>query len=153
MRRTSGVCAILAAGVVLWASSASAAPSCTISVTSVNFGTYDVFRPSDSTSTGSVVYRCNGSTNAITITLGRGQSATFSPRVMKKAGESLSYNLYLDAAQTSIWGDGTGGTQTYSNANPPNNTNVTVIIYGRVPAGSDVSAGAYADTVAATINF
>ncbi len=67
--------------------------------------------------------------------------------------EGLNYNLYLDAARTTIWGDGTGGTQVYSNANPPNNTNVTVTIYGRIPASQDVSAGSYTNTVTATINF
>lgn len=146
-------CAIAAVIFVWTASRASAAPSCSISVTSVNFGTYDVFSTSDTISTGSVSFRCRGSASAITIGLGQGQSGTFSQRTMKKGGESLPYNLFLNAAQTSIWGDGTSGTQVYTNASPPNNTLVTVTIYARIPAGADVSAGAYTDTVAATINF
>jgi spore coat protein U-like protein len=32
-------------------------------------------------------------------------------------------------------------------------SNVTVTIYGRIPARQDVSAGSYTDTVVATINF
>jgi spore coat protein U-like protein len=72
---------------------------------------------------------------------------------MVSGGERLSYNLYRDAACTSIWGDGTGGTATYTNANPANNTAINITVYGQVPAGQDVSAGVYSDTVSAVINF
>jgi hypothetical protein len=44
----------------LYASDAHA-QACTISATSVNFGTYNVFNGSDVDSTGTVTYRCNGS--------------------------------------------------------------------------------------------
>jgi spore coat protein U domain-containing protein, fimbrial subunit CupE1/2/3/6 len=51
-----------------------------------------------------------------------------------------------------IWGDGTGGTQTYSAliALPQS---VVVPVYGRVPSGQDVAVGAYVDTITATILF
>jgi spore coat protein U-like protein len=64
----------------------------------------------------------------------------------------LQYNLYLDAARTAIWGDGTGGTQSYTTASPPSGTQV-VTIYGRIVAGQDVAAGGFADTVTAIVNF
>jgi|RhiMetStandDraft_4_1073278.scaffolds.fasta_scaffold171067_1 spore coat protein U domain-containing protein, fimbrial subunit CupE1/2/3/6 len=138
--------------VVLGASTAHAAPSCTISTTSVNFGNYNVFTGSDTDSTGTVTIDCNGAAHDIIVTLSKGASSSYNPRTMLKASEALSYNLYRDAARTSIWGDGTGGTSTYTNANPPNGP-VNVTIYGRVPAGQDVSAGAYSDTVSAVVNF
>jgi spore coat protein U-like protein len=129
-----------------------AAPSCTVSTTSVNFGSYNVFTGSATDSTGTITIDCNGSAKDIVVTLSKGASASFSPRTMLKGSEALSYNLYRDAARTSVWGDGTGGTSTYTNANPPNSP-FNVTIYGRVPAGQDVSAGVYSDTVAAVINF
>ena len=89
----------------------------------------------------------------VVVSLSKGASSTFSPRTMMMGSEVLSYNLYRDAARTSIWGDGTAGTSTYTNANPPNNTAINITVYGRVPAGQDVSAGAYSDTVSAVINF
>lgn len=67
-------------------------------------------------------------------------------------GENLGYNLYSDSAGTQIWGDGSGGSQAQASANPPNST-VTLAIYGRIPAGQDVSAGLYPDNVVAEINF
>jgi len=129
------------------------APSCTISVTSVAFGSYNVFTATATDSTGSVTYRCNSTAANISVALSRGSSSTFSPRTMRKGAEILQYNLYRNAARTNIWGDGTGGTSIYTRANPPNNRNVVLRIYGRVPAAQDVSAGSYTDTISATINF
>ena len=145
--------ASIAAICVLSASSASAAPSCTISTTSVNFGNYNVFGGAPTDSTGTITFNCKGNANNIVITLSKGGSATYNPRTMLKSGEALNYNLFQDAARTSIWGDGSGGTSTYTNANPANNTDINVTVYGRVPIGQDVSAGAYSDTVSAVINF
>jgi spore coat protein U-like protein len=72
---------------------------------------------------------------------------------MVKGAEALAYNLFTDAARTSVWGDGTSGTSVYSRANPPNNSNVNLTVYGQIPPGQDVSAGTFSDTVSATINF
>jgi spore coat protein U-like protein len=136
----------------LFASDASA-QSCTISSTSVNFGNYNVFDGSALDSTGSITYRCNSRASNITVALTRGGSSTFNPRRMFKGAEVLTYNLFQNAARTSVWGDGTSGTAVYSRANPPNNSNVNLTVYGRVPAGQDVSAGTFSDTVTAIINF
>ena len=129
------------------------APSCTISTTAVSFGNYNVFSATPTDSTGSVIFNCNAQATSIRVTLSSGVSASFSPRTLRKGSESLAYNLYLDAARTSIWGDGGGGTAQYGPTNPANNQNVTVVVYGRIPAGQDVTAGAYSDTVVATIVF
>jgi spore coat protein U-like protein len=146
--------AIAALACALHASSAFAqAPSCTISTTPVSFGNYNVFNAAAVDSTGRVTYRCNGTAANISVSLSKGLSTTYNPRQMSKGAERLSYNLYRNAARTTIWGDGTGGTQVYTRANPPNNSNVNVTIYGRVPAGQDVSAGNFTDTILATINF
>jgi spore coat protein U-like protein len=128
--------------------------TCSISTTGVSFGTYDVFATAPLDSTGSVTYNCLKILNAsITITLDKGGASTFNPRRMLKGGEALDYNLYRDAARTTIWGDGTGGSQVYTDPSPPNNQNVTVTIYARIFAQQDVSAGAYTNTITATINF
>jgi spore coat protein U-like protein len=136
----------------LYASEASA-QSCTISATSVNFGNYNVFNGTPLDSTGTITYRCNAQAANVTVALTRGASATYNPRLMFKGVEVLGYNLYRNAARTNIWGDGTSGTAIYSRANPPNNSNVNLTVYGRLPAGQDVSAGTFSDTVTAVINF
>lgn len=127
--------------------------ACTISTTAVSFGPYNVFNASATTSTGTVTYRCGNADHNITITISTGSSGTFANRTMKKGSENLTYNLFRDAAFTTVWGDGSGTTGQYSNGNPPNNTDVPLTLYGRVPALQDVSAGSYSDTVIATVNF
>lgn len=149
LRLTIGAAIWLLGTTSAWAQS----PSCTISVTSVAFGNYNVFTTTADDSTGTITYRCNSSAMNISISLSDGSSSTYSPRTLRKGSEILQYNLYRNAARTTIWGNGTGGTSVYTSANPPNNSNVSVTIYGRIPAQQDVSAGSYSDTVSAVINF
>ncbi len=145
--------ALAAAGMLCGTDAARGIGSCTITAVGVSFGTYDVFSGSPLDSTGSVTYNCISVLGTITINLSRGGAPTFTPRQMFRSSETLNYNLYLNAARTTIWGDGTSGTSHYGPVTPPLLTNVTVTIYGRIPGGQDVSAGTYSDTVVATINF
>ena len=131
----------------------SALAVCSLSGTSISFGNYDVFSTSPLDTNGSIVYRCGNADHDISISLDSGGASSFNPRRMLKGSEALNYNLYLDAARTIIWGDGTAGTQTYFIKNPPNNQDVTVPLYGRVPTGQSVSKGAYSNTITVTINF
>jgi spore coat protein U-like protein len=107
-------------------------------------------------STGTITYHC-GLLEAIfgniTISLSTGQSGTYSARALRKGAESLLYNLFLNPGLTSVWGNGSGGTQIYSRSRPPFNSDVDLTVYGSVPAGQDVSSGSYSDTISATINF
>ena len=66
--------------------------------------------------------------------------------------DALSYNLYIDAARSTIWGDGTGGSSTQT-INMTGSHPSTLSIYGRVPPLQDVSMGSYSDSVMVTINF
>jgi spore coat protein U-like protein len=126
--------------------------ACSITTTGVSFGTYDVFQASPVDSTGSVRYQCTGSTGTFTISLGTGSSGTFQPRTMVSGAERLNYNLYLDAARTSIWGDATGGTSWFMESNASGKP-VTITVFGRIPPGQDVAAGTYTDTIIVTIQF
>ncbi len=153
MRRRGWCWLIVAAAVVAGASRpARAAASCTIStVSGVAFGTYDVTSTTPLDSTGVIRLDCNGAAKTVTVDLGRGNAPTFNPRFMRSGSSLLNYNLFLDAARTSIWGDGTAGTSHYGVFNPPNVIDLT--IYGRIPALQDLPIGAYADTVVVTVNF
>jgi len=155
-RRWWVIFACALAGLLGIAASALAAIDCFFSGTSgVNFGAYNVFQATPTDATGSLTYNCKGvgPTAVITIDLSRGTAPTYTPRQLRKGTEGLNYNLYLDAATTTIWGDGTGGTSHYGPIHPSTNVNVTLTIYGRIPAGQNVSAGSYADTITATVNF
>jgi spore coat protein U-like protein len=135
---------------------ARATTSCSFtSVVGVAFGSYDVFSLSPLDTAGSLTFVCSGvgPSDTVVIELSAGGAASFSPRSMASMGASLSYNLYLNAARTAIWGDGTGGTSRYGPVTPVSGVGVTVPVYGRVPAGQNVPIGAYADTITVTILF
>jgi len=152
MRMTRLLSMLLAAGALSAAATAEAA--CTISTTAVNFGTYNVFSASPDDATGQVTYRCTAPRPPlVTIHLDKGGAPTFNPRQMRMGSEVLNYNLYRESTRSTIWGDGTGGSQTYTRSNPPLNQNINVNVFGRIPAGQDVSAGTYGATVTATIFF
>jgi spore coat protein U-like protein len=146
----------VAATAALWmlgGARAEAAGSCDIEVTSVVFGAYNVFDTAPEDSTGTVRYNCNSAAKNIRVSISRGLGGSFSQRRLWRGFEPMAYNLYTNAARTTIWGDGTGGTQVHQSANPPNNKDVTVTIYGRIPAEQDVRAGSYFDVLTVTIDF
>jgi len=144
---------VVAVGVLHGSEALAQSPSCTISTLSVSFGNYNVFSGTELDSTGRVTYNCNATAMNITVSLSKGSSSTYNPRTMHKGAEVLNYQLYRNSARTNIWGDGTSGTVVYTRADPANNTNVNLTVYGRVTAGQDVSAGTFSDTVVAVINF
>ena len=154
-RKLAGSCGFFLV-TVLVASHPAQAISCSWRAASpVAFGGYDVFSGTPNDANGSVTYRCTAVGGAaVTIDLSMGGSGTFFPRRMTRvAAETLDYNLYLNATRTQIWGNATGGTLRYGPTVAPRNTNISVDIYGRIPAGQDKSAGNYTDTITATINF
>ena len=128
--------------------------ACSLSSAAIAFGNYDPTIATPLDTAGSVVYRCAASDHNITITLSRGGGASFAGRRMVNGAVQLFYNLYLDAARTAIWGDGTGGTQAYTIANPqPNNQDISVPMFGRITAGQNVTVGNYSDTITVTLTF
>jgi spore coat protein U-like protein len=153
IRRWSIFFASLAAFVVV-PFTAHAAIKCTITTVGVAFGFYDVFSSAPLDSAGSVSIRCVGlgtGIDPISISLSTGGSGSFQPRTLIRGSDRMSYNLYLDAGRSQIWGDGTGGSLRYASVS--NSQPVTLTIFGRIPPGQDVSAGTYSDTIVVTVNF
>jgi spore coat protein U-like protein len=127
--------------------------ACSFTATGVSFGIYDVFSPAPNDSTGAITFRCDPPDRNITISIDGGANGTVAGRQLRNGTELLSYDLYLDAARSTIWGDGTSGTSNYFIKNPAPNRDSNVTIHGRIPAGQDVGVGTYADTVVVVINF
>jgi spore coat protein U-like protein len=146
---TSGIRIAAASFLLVLLVTAPAEANCTISTTSVAFGSYDVFSATPRDANGTVQIDCTPREN-IQVTLSRGSSSVFNPRTLRSGSNILNYNLFRNAARTQIWGDGSAGTST-SSANNVRNTTLTV--YGRVPAAQDAAVGNYADTIVATVIF
>jgi spore coat protein U-like protein len=147
--------AVVVAAVALFPGAAHATSSCRlVSVTPFSFGTYDTFNPAPTDSVASLTLTCTGVTNAppIQLQLGRGRSATFLPRTMTNLQYSLKYNLFLDAARLTVWGDGSGGTSVVTVA-PGEGQPLTVPVFGRIFPMQNVAAGSYGDGVVVTVQF
>lgn len=150
-----------AAAVTLLSAVAAHAETCTVSTTSVAFGTYDPLAgaPIDTTGTVSVTCTSGGPPPRVDydILLSTGQAGSYGPRAMTNGVSQLNYNLYTDSARTQRWGDGSSGTTVISvrfNVSPPGSTQTdNYPVYGRVFAGQNVSTGSYADSITMTVNF
>jgi spore coat protein U-like protein len=125
-------------------------------VTDVAFGSYDTLSASPNDSSGNIGILCNyNPSRVVNMSIGTSpNSGGFNPRKMKltTGTELLDYNLYTTAGRTIIWGDGTGVTATVTNT-CLRNVVMNFPIYGRIPAGADVSVGNYSEVLVVTINF
>lgn len=133
--------------------SATVTANCSITTTAVAFGSYDpvvTHASSALNGTGSVVVTCTKGAGT-RIDLGLGGNASGSTRRMAGGGDFLTYELYQDSSRATVWGSGASNGMTIAAA--PSKAARTFIVYGQVPAGQDVGAAAYTDTVLATINF
>ncbi|AGC43118.1 spore coat protein domain-containing protein [Myxococcus stipitatus DSM 14675] len=121
-----------------------------------SFGVYTSSATFPLDTTGSITYRCDAQPQLSTLTLdlSAGGAGSYFPRKLQgPSSNRLNYNLYLDATRLLIWGNGSLGTVRYGPVFPVNAVEVTVPIYGRIPAGQAASAGAYSDTLVITMTF
>ena len=134
--------------------------SCSVSAPDISFGNYNPLDalPVDAVSSVDVICTATvvGLFLSYEVEIGPGGSGNQMARTMAQGGSSLSYNLYRDLLRTKVWGDGTGGSeslaagQLFSILIP---WSVSYPVFGRLPAGQGVVAGAYADTLTVTVIY
>jgi spore coat protein U-like protein len=137
--------------------SASVTASCTIGTAPVAFGAYDPTAGADLDAQGTLTVFCtNGATT--TVTLGQGSNAntgsTDAAPVRRMLGgvggtDHLGYALYSEATYTTVWGNDATSDVDYTGSG----LSANLTVYGRIPAGQNVTVGSYTDTVVATITF
>jgi len=142
--------------VSLLAPAAARAQTCTFASgpSTLSFGAYDpgATGPTDSSSTFS--YVCTSArARPVLIELSTGGGGAFNPRQLSSGGERLAYGLYSDSTRSTIWGDGTGGSQSVSSVPVGPAHGATLTIYGRIATGQWVAPGAYTDSITVTLNF
>ncbi|MCP3101382.1 spore coat U domain-containing protein [Myxococcus sp. K15C18031901] len=103
---------------------------------------------------GSIAFRCDAQLTPMTIDLSPGgATSALSRRMVGPSSATLNYNLYLDVTRLVIWGNGLSGTSHYGPLIPLLGSDVTLPVYGRIPAGQTVPAGSYSDTIVVTLTF
>ncbi|QHI98828.1 fimbrial major subunit CsuA/B family protein [Xylophilus rhododendri] len=139
---------------------ATVAATCTITATggTLNFGPYDPVGNNAATAltgTGSVSTTCTTGSD-VKVTLGEGLnkdsgSTASSPlrRMTDGSSHYLTYTLFSDAGMGTVWGNDTNTGLSTTGTGAPS----SLTVYGSIPAGQNVPAGSYADTVIATVTF
>lgn len=131
--------------------------SCTATATNIAFGTYDPTSSAPSDTSGTVTVNCTGLVSlfgSVDIASSAGSSGNAAQRTLRQGTNTLNYNLYVNAARTIVFGDGSAGTQTITT--PLNGLLIfgqSAFIYGRMPARQWGGAGSYSDTVVITISY
>ncbi|WP_413935169.1 spore coat U domain-containing protein [Nitrospira sp. BLG_1] len=142
---------------------------CSLSATGINFGNYAAGPSAPAlTATGTISVTCPSSL-PYKVSLNSGtaiQNGVIGPNgpVVNRAmtfsnNEQLGYELYKDAARTTIWGD-SDLANTYPNGSSQSGTgigaNQTLTVFGLVPGGQLISAPTNAsgtDTITVTLLF
>jgi spore coat protein U-like protein len=161
--RLAGIVILLLGLPMLWVRGAAASClvcTCTTSATGVAFGAYDPTATGSLSSAGGVQVSCSqvgvmGVTVSYTIALSAGTSVSYVTRQMVFGTNKLGYNLYTDATHNTVWGNG-AGSSTVSDSYvlaPGPATARTYQVYGRIPAGENVLAGVYSDTIIVTVTY
>ena len=135
------------------------AATCTTGSVDVAFGNVKSMAPNDQNTVGTVSVTCTSvgvETVNFSLGLSTGRSGTFVRRQMQFGAQAqYDYQLYLDAARTQVWGDGTGGSQLLRGSmNLRGNTvRQDFAVYGRVFARQAILVGNYADNLLALLNY
>ena len=134
-------------------------PICTITATGPSV-IYDPLSGVDGSAVGNIQTICvyvglGSATPAYQIQLSAGSSNSYINRTMRFLSNSLTYNLYTNASNSLVWGNGTGGTSVVGDSYTM--TAGTVIknysVYMRIPRSQSINAGSYSDSIAVTVTY
>lgn len=127
------------------------ASNCRIAVSDLSFGAYDPLATHAGSSLDASAILTVTCTKGITanVLMDDGSHEAAGTRRMASGSQSLGYELYRDASRSSRWERGDVRALKAEGVFTP----TTVGVYGRIPAGQVVPAGAYSDTVTATVDF
>jgi len=134
--------------------SATVGKNCTISAANLALGEF--VGDNNLTAQSDITVRCTNGT-AFNIALDDGLTGTYAGRRMVGPGANfLVYNLYTDNTYAAVWGDDTGTTDVVGGSGTGMANALTRTVYGRLLAADNVGAveaGAYSDTIVATITY
>jgi spore coat protein U-like protein len=123
---------------------------CEISATALSFGTSGVLSANINQSTTLSVTCSNTTPYSVGLDAGSVSGSTVATRLLNNGAATVQFQLYSDAAHTTIWGN-TIGTNTVSGTGTGSAQSLTV--YGVVPAQITPAANTYTSTVTASVTF
>ncbi len=170
--RLVGIAALVSAEAVLAATAVGTAPisatvlaSCSMgALGNIVFANYDVFAAAALNASATMQFTCSKGTTFSSVDL-IATSGAVGSRVMSNGTNTITYELYQPSGDgaaatcpnTATWGAGTptGAGKGYKPATVASRTTPTTLrACGVIPSqGSDITAGAYSDTVTINVNY
>lgn len=131
-----------------------AVPSCSITTTTLAFGSIDPLSSSQISSTASIALNCTGGPVSYSIGLSKG-NGTITQRKMLSGSNSLQYNIFSSSAYTTVVGDDTSGSQLITGSFSTDPSSATHTLYGRISSASLFATfpGTYTDTIVVTLSY
>ena len=144
---------------VVWLSASAAAtagsPTCTVSMSSIAFGSVDVLAGSAIDTTATLTVSCSGGSGAgqrLCISIGAGSASDATSRKLTGPGSNAArYDLYKDTARTQLWGSWqTGYDIAGVQLDVPQSSTRNVTVYARfLGSQQTIVAGSYVATFSA----
>jgi spore coat protein U-like protein len=123
---------------------------CTVSAVNLTFPADDPVNTQNDGSTTVTVNCTKNTTYVVGLTAGTTPGATIAQRLMASGTDLMNYNLYTDAARSSVWGNTAGSWVSGTGAGM--GTPQALTVYGRVAGGqTNLAAATYTET-AITVN-
>lgn len=125
---------------------------CAVVATPMLFGNYNGGSGSPTDAQATLLVVCTPLEDYdIALNKGLDASATVADRWMAFAGNQLHYNLYTSSDRSTIWGDGTLGTDIVSGDG--DGLIATIDVFGRIPEDQFPPPGLYVDVVTVTMTY
>ncbi|WP_165848046.1 Csu type fimbrial protein [Paraburkholderia lacunae] len=140
------------AAAVLFSHAAVGASSCSVSASGLAFGLYDTINPVTNGAV-TITVNCNAAQVSGALSASAGNSTNQSNRQMwymdtHGVRQTLRYNLYTDAARTSVW-----GTTNTIPVTVGTSKSATLTAYGLIPGNQNVVPGTYSDSITITLTY
>jgi spore coat protein U-like protein len=139
-----------------FAVTATLAATCSTTATSLAFPAY-IPGAGNVASSSTISVKCTKNTPyTVALNAGATTGGTIAQREMGFGTSRLLYNLYTTNAYGTIFGDGTGGSQTMAGTGAGIATTQSISVFGQLPDNATnqaVVAGAYTDTITVTVTY
>jgi spore coat protein U-like protein len=123
---------------------------CTVSAVNMTFPAVDPLNTQTDGSTTVTVNCTKNTTYTVGLTSGTTTGATIAQRLMASGTDLMNYNLYTDAARSSVWGNSAGSWVSGTGAGM--GTPQALTVYGQVAGGQTNLAAATYTEAAITVN-
>ncbi len=134
---------------------ASVAAQCNVSAANLSFGAVNPLSTQADATTALTVNCTKNSPYTVGLDAGTTTGATIAQRKMASGAEIMNYNLYTDAARTTIWGNSAAAPLWVSGTGAGLSIPQTLTVYGRVASGqTNLAVGNYQEnTITVTVTY